>query len=92
MSTDDKTPPTVRDLPADVIGLLQDFLPHVQEVASAAIDWQVAKFLEVRKTLLDGGLSGYDAASIALEIVKSGSQVDAPNAIPFGAPGPKGGK
>jgi hypothetical protein len=86
-----KKPPTTRDLPADVMGLLQDFLPHVQEVASAAIDWQVVKFLEVRASLMEGGLKDKDANDVALELVKSGAKVNAPNAIPFGAPGPKAG-
>lgn len=72
-------------LPADVVGVLQDFLPHVQEVAGAAIDWQVEKFLEVKRTLRKEGIIGDQANQIAVELVKSGMGHKIPNALPWGA-------
>lgn len=72
-------------LPADVVGVLQDFLPHVQEVAGAAIDWQVEKFLEVRTLLHEKGIPLDQATQAALEIVKTGMGHKIPNALPWGA-------
>lgn len=73
-------------LPADIIGLLQDFLPHVQEVANAAIAWQVKKLISVRRELIEGGIGDRQAGGFALELIKSATKIPAANAIPFGVP------
>lgn len=87
MSTGPEKPKTeLEGFPADVIGLLQDFLPHVQEVANAALAWQVKKLLEVRLELIDGGIGPRQAGGFALELIKSATKIPAPNAIPFGVP------
>ena len=79
-------PPRLDTLPADIIGLLEDFLPHIQEVANAAIAWQVQKLLSVRQELIDGGISDRQAGGFALELIKSATKIPAQNAIPFGVP------
>lgn len=82
----EKKPPLPEGMPADIIGILQDFLPHVQEVANAALAWQVKKLLEVRDELVDGGIPSRQAGGFALELIKSATKIPAPNAIPFGVP------
>lgn len=76
------------DLPPEAARLLEAFVPHVQQVAGAAIDWQVEKFLEVRARFLRAFPAEESelATRAALELVKSGLQVPAQNALPFGFP------
>ena len=70
-----------------VKGVLADFLPHIQEVAGASIDWQVEKIVAVVSDLVDReGFTLQHAIHIAVEVVTRGANVPAPQAMPFGTP------
>ena len=74
---------------ADVLGVLQEFLPHISEIGSALLEWQKTKFLETRKDLIAAGLSTQDATHVALELVRSnqGAIGQPAQALPFGSAG-----